>query len=259
MQQSPKKVRGKRLTQDSILERFRSVHGDTYDYSKVEFRTNNDPVVIICKRHGEYTCPPKRHSAGAVCRKCYLEDTNGKFMRHAKWRRWASEQMAKNQVKLIDGMLSKYGVKNASNSEEIRNRKKQTFITRYGVENPFQLNIEERINKMKNTKLQRGLTIPDELQRPFITYKKKVWKFTNDSIVYYDAYWLLENRSLKGNHIDHIYSIYDGFVNNIDPKLIGSIINLQTLSSTQNRAKGTSSWISKEDLFEKYLSLETLI
>ena len=255
MQQSPKRVRGKQLTQDIILERFKNVHGDMYDYSKVIFKTNNDPVIIICKRHGEYLCPPKRHTAGAKCRKCYLEDINGKFMQQEKWRKWASKQMTNNQSKLVDGMIRKYGVKNASNSEEIRNKKKQTFISRYGIENPYQLNIDERIAKMKNTKIQKGLIISDELQKPFILYKKKVWKYTNESIVYYDAYWLLENRSLLGNHIDHIYSIYEGFVNNIDPKIIGSIINLQTLSSTQNRAKGTFSWISKQELFEKYADL----
>ena len=77
MPQSPKRVRGKPLTNDIILERFKAVHGEIYDYSKVIFKTNNDPVIIICTRHGEYLCSPKRHSLGSRCRKCYLEDVNG--------------------------------------------------------------------------------------------------------------------------------------------------------------------------------------
>ena len=87
MQDPNKKVRGKRLTQQDIIQRFIDVHGDVYDYSKVIFTTNNEKVIVICKRHGEFHTTPKRHSKGTKCRKCYLEDTNGKYHKDENFRK----------------------------------------------------------------------------------------------------------------------------------------------------------------------------
>jgi len=257
MPQSPKRVRGKPLTNDIILERFKAVHGEIYDYSKVIFKTNNDPVIIICTRHGEYLCSPKRHSLGSRCRKCYLEDVNGKFMQKPEYRQWASENMKKpsTQLKLKSGMNKKYGVDNASQVEQVRIKKKKIFLSRYGVDHPFKIDIEARIKKTKDTRILIGTQISDENHKPFLLYKREVWKHTYFSIGYYDAYWLLENRSRSGNHIDHIYSIHEGFINTIPTKIIGSIINLQSLPSKENRSKGTVCWITKDELCEQYNNL----
>jgi len=250
--QDPKKTRGKRLTQDQIIQQFVEKHGDYYDYSKVIFNTVWDDVIIICPRHGEYLQQVKRHKNGARCRKCYLEDTNGKFMKKQEYREKASETMKLNQGKLKAGMISKYGEDNASKIETIRIKKRDLFISKYGVENPFQINIEDRIKKSVETKKNNGTYIPDDKKTLFEKYKKEVWKYTNESIINFDAYWLLSKRALNENHIDHIYSIKEGFANNVSPKLIGSIVNLQSLSSYQNRSKGSDSWITLDDLESAY-------
>lgn len=46
------------------------------------------------------------------------------------------------------------------------------------------------------------------------------------------------DRGLKTNHLDHKFSIVEGFLKNIDPKIIASKENLQMLSSTENISKG---------------------
>ena len=53
-------------------------------------------------------------------------------------------------------------------------------------------------------------------------------------------------------HIDHIYSVADGFRNNIDPKIISSICNLRLIDSEYNLKKGSKSDISIEELLENY-------
>jgi hypothetical protein len=252
MQDLIKPVRGKRLTQDLIIEQFKNAHGDYYDYSKVLFKTVWDDVIIICPRHGEYLQQVKRHKNGARCRKCYLEDVNGNFMKKPEYREKARKTMTDNQLKLKAGMLAKYGVDNPSKLEEIRINKRDFFMSKYGVENPFQIDVNSRIEKSKNTMIENGRWIKDEDKKPFELYKKKVWIFTNKSIVDFDAYWLLKNRSINDHHIDHIYSIYDGFVNKVEPKLIGSIVNLQSLDANHNRSKGSDSWITLEDLTSVY-------
>ncbi|MBQ2174523.1 MAG: hypothetical protein II453_05515 [Alphaproteobacteria bacterium] len=55
------KCAGRGLSQDEIIERFRSVHGDKYDYSKVVFTRMRDKVCIICPEHGEFWQTPDKH------------------------------------------------------------------------------------------------------------------------------------------------------------------------------------------------------
>ena len=52
--------------------------------------------------------------------------------------------------------------------------------------------------------------------------------------------------------LDHIYSIYDGYKNNVDPKIISSIFNLQLITEKINKSKGKNSWIDKEELITLY-------
>ena len=52
---------GRRLTQQECLKRFKEVHGDKYDYSKVVFNNVDEKVCIICKEHGEFWQTPYKH------------------------------------------------------------------------------------------------------------------------------------------------------------------------------------------------------
>ena len=56
----------------------------------------------------------------------------------------------------------------------------------------------------------------------------------------------------NGYDIDHIFSISKGFKSGIHPKIISSYVNLQMLPLSENRKKGKQSWITKEELFERY-------
>lgn len=70
----------------------------------------------------------------------------------------------------------------------------------------------------------------------------------NEDIINPNGY----NRGIKTYHIDHIYSKYDGFKNNIDPEIISSPINLKMVNSEYNLSKGKRSDISMEELLELY-------
>jgi hypothetical protein len=41
-----------------FIDKSTKVHGDLYDYSNVEYINNHTKVVIICKKHGEFTQTP---------------------------------------------------------------------------------------------------------------------------------------------------------------------------------------------------------
>lgn len=51
---------GKKLTEE-VISRFRNVHGDKYDYSKVVYVDMNSKVTIICPEHGEFEQTPAKH------------------------------------------------------------------------------------------------------------------------------------------------------------------------------------------------------
>lgn len=52
------------------IQKFQEVHGDRYDYSKVEYKTTRDKIVIICKEHGEFLQTPNSHLNGRGCPQC---------------------------------------------------------------------------------------------------------------------------------------------------------------------------------------------
>lgn len=59
----------KRRKQDPVSD-FKKVHGSTYDYSKVVYRSTHEYVEIVCHLHGSFNQEPNAHLAGAGCPKC---------------------------------------------------------------------------------------------------------------------------------------------------------------------------------------------
>ena len=65
------KKRGLRtITTENLIERFRAVHGDRYDYSNVNYVNVDTKVVIICPEHGEFEQVPFAHLSGQGCPVC---------------------------------------------------------------------------------------------------------------------------------------------------------------------------------------------
>ena len=64
------KCAGRGLNNNEIIEKFISIHGNTYDYSKVKYDGMHKKVCIICPEHGEFYQTPSKHILGQRCRKC---------------------------------------------------------------------------------------------------------------------------------------------------------------------------------------------
>lgn len=56
-------------------EKSRKIHGNKYDYTKVDYKTAKDKVCIICPKHGEFWQTPNDHLTGYGCPKCGFEKT----------------------------------------------------------------------------------------------------------------------------------------------------------------------------------------
>jgi very-short-patch-repair endonuclease len=60
------------LTTEEYIYRAKKVHGEAYDYSKVKYKHNTKPIVIICKKHGEFKQLARSHVEGHGCNECFL-------------------------------------------------------------------------------------------------------------------------------------------------------------------------------------------
>lgn len=53
-----------------FISKARKVHGDYYDYSKVEYKDEKEKVIITCPIHGDFLQSPNNHLQGQGCPKC---------------------------------------------------------------------------------------------------------------------------------------------------------------------------------------------
>lgn len=186
--------------------------------------------------------------------------------------------------------IEKYGTIHVTQNEEIMNRVKQTNLNKYGVEWSFQsennkskskatwlLNygchvscaeeIKERVKISKLKKDVDGLNSWDRARianenngkwmplsewSAFKLYSRDVWNITKQQDLE-----SLENFNKRGRnsgdyHLDHKYSIFQGFKDNIPAEIIGNIVNLEMLESRENMSKNIKCSISKDELFEMF-------
>lgn len=60
-----------RIGTEEFIRRARKIHGDKYDYSKVEYVNRKTKVCVICPKHGEFWITPEKHVfRGQGCPKC---------------------------------------------------------------------------------------------------------------------------------------------------------------------------------------------
>ena len=62
------------MTTEEFIARAKEIHGDKYDYSKVEYVNNHTKVCVICPQHGDFLVTPKDHLRGNGCNKCGIEN-----------------------------------------------------------------------------------------------------------------------------------------------------------------------------------------
>ena len=60
----------RKKNQEEFIADAHKVHRNKYDYSKVVYRNNKEPVTIICREHGEFQMLPMYHLNGGICPKC---------------------------------------------------------------------------------------------------------------------------------------------------------------------------------------------
>ena len=69
-----------KYTVENFIEKARSIHGDKYDYSKVNYVNSTTKVCIICPEHGEFLKTPLNHIQSKqgcpICSKVNKKNSN---------------------------------------------------------------------------------------------------------------------------------------------------------------------------------------
>ena len=75
-----------KLTLNEFIRKAKKIHGDKYDYSKVDYVNSRTKVCIICPKHGEFLQLPYKHLSGHNCQCCNLrrKNTTADFISKAK-------------------------------------------------------------------------------------------------------------------------------------------------------------------------------
>ena len=110
--------------------------------------------------------------------------------------------------------------------------------------------------------IENGFWKSDEEKNEYEIYSNKVWKITYIQIKKFGSDYLKEinkkeyNKNIKKFKdfwsIDHKYSIKQGFLNKIDPQIIGSIINLEIIKLYENSIKHSKCSIELDKLISEY-------
>lgn len=60
-----------------FISKAKLIHGNKFDYSKVEYVNIQHKVIIICQIHGEFLQTPSNHLSGNGCESCRSENCVG--------------------------------------------------------------------------------------------------------------------------------------------------------------------------------------
>ena len=61
---------GNIVTTAEFISRANKIHGDAYDYSAAKYTLTDSKLIIICKKHGQFSQRPNSHLRGSGCPKC---------------------------------------------------------------------------------------------------------------------------------------------------------------------------------------------
>lgn len=68
-----------KLTTEEFIKKARQVHGDKYNYSKVNYIKTDIKVIITCPIHGDFEQKPQHHLTGSGCPLCGVKKRTNKI------------------------------------------------------------------------------------------------------------------------------------------------------------------------------------
>jgi len=175
-----------------------------------------------------------------------------------------SEFMKKNNP--MFNLESRLKVILATSNSDYKKKMSENIINNYKENPEIKVKISKTSKKMWTdpefrkkifkTWEEIGLRTPDSLLTELDLYYREVERFTNESLRNFDHKINPHGKKIgrgKGSYsVDHKYSKIMGFRNNIEPRIIGSFVNLEVIPFEENSKKKRKCSITKEELIKLY-------
>lgn len=152
----------------------------------------------------------------------------------------------------IKRMNNTLGVSNTSQLQITKNKKIKTCLENYGVTNVSKSKVVRK--KLSNRKKEYWGKIYDTLDKRYeaILYGDKVRLLTESN--YREFKHLIDPENLRSRqwHLDHVFSIYDGYLNRVSIEVISHWTNLKIIQQKENSEKGRKSNCTLEELLQNF-------
>ena len=216
-----------RKTLEEFISQCKEKHGNTYDYSESVYLSSYRKIGIKCRTHGLFWQWPNDHRRGVGCPAC-----SGN-------KRKTTEEFVKEAIEIFPHFdYSKVEYKSALKHVIIICPKHGEFKQKpNGILN--NVGCEKcSIDRGLATKIKNGTIADPKDKTEYENYRRKVWRISNQQYKLHKDKINPENipRSLQ-YHLDHKYSIQQGWQNQIPAETIGDWTNLQILEAKLNRQK----------------------
>lgn len=160
-----------------------------------------------------------------------------------------------NNICALNDMKTLLGVDNASQLESVKQKKIETCLMNHGVKNPSH---SEQIKRKISAGIKQAWdNVYDN--KDFTTDGLSRKQYSHRAMQYADTQYRRNKHTIdpdglrsKDFHLDHIYSVTDGFINNVPINIISDITNLRIISDKDNYKKHKSSHKTITELYEDY-------
>lgn len=102
----------KAKTKEWFINKALEIHGDKYNYSKVEYVNSSTKVCILCPEHGEFWQTPSNHLKGKGCKQCAISQI-------AKSKRLSLTSFVEKSYKVHGGKYNYSKVEYQNNSTKV--------------------------------------------------------------------------------------------------------------------------------------------
>lgn len=221
-----------------FVAKSNKIHKNFYDYSHTIYLDTDTKVLIICPIHGEFSQWPSDHMRGIGCSMCSgnRKKTTQDFIYEAK-KIFPNYDYTNVEYSSAHSLITV-----GCPSHGLFTTKPNALLNKTGCG-------KCSVDRQLTTKIAKGI-IRDPKDIPeYELYRRKVWQISNQQ--FNEHYYLINPHNLSRGyyyHLDHKYSIQQGWYNNVPPEIIGGWKNLQILPAKQNKRKSYKCSVTLEDI-----------
>jgi predicted Zn-ribbon and HTH transcriptional regulator len=227
-------------TTDTIINEIKQSHGDKFLYDRLIYVNCNTKVTVGCKIHGYFEKWPNdlKHNSGCPrCSGCQVLPNEFITEMTAKHTNFDLSKFVYTSAKTKSIVVCQIHGDFLQTPSGLKNAKPNYGCAKCGIQNQLTTSIASG-----------NIRDPKDIPK-YEKYRKSIWNITNQQFV--EHYYKINPTNIRRGplqHLDHKYSIQQGWQNSVSPDIIGGWKNLQILPAKQNQSKSNKCSVTLESI-----------